>query len=376
LNKKPRILIIENSVVFTGAFKAIYTSSLCLGKHYQFVFAIPKNSNVYKDCAQHFQTYELRFIELSKRLSHLFAYFPFLIYNSLKMKRIIDREQIKIVHINDYYNLIGVFIKILSPSTKIITHVRFLPSKHPYLLSCFWQLVAQMISEKVICMSESIHNELTASKKATVIYDRIIENVENFGRKQIPTRNSSIVKLLYLGHFIPGKGQDYALEAFWIAYKKAPNLRLRFVGGTTGLSKNSEFKKSLMIKTDEYGLGNVVTFDNQSNDVEKEIRKADILLNFSESESFSFTCMEALYYGTPLIASDCGGPAELFKHGESGTLVDNRDIKSMAAAIVQLATNPGLREKYISNGREYIDRKFSEINTTLKLKSIYDTFIG
>ena len=56
------------------------------------------------------------------------------------------------------------------------------------------------------------------------------------------------------------------------------------------------------------------------------------MLNFSESESFSMTCLESLYYGTPLIATDSGGPAELFKHGESGHLVPNRDVQAMAKA--------------------------------------------
>ena len=56
----------------------------------------------------------------------------------------------------------------------------------------------------------------------------------------------------------------------------------------------------------------VVHFDGFAANTEVAMKGHDMVLNFSEAESFSLTCLDALYYGVPLIATDCGGPAELF----------------------------------------------------------------
>ena len=106
--------------------------------------------------------------------------------------------------------------------------------------------------------------------------------------------------------------------------------------------------------------------------MEQLIKSFDIMLNFSESESFSMTCLESLYYGTPLIATDSGGPAELFEHGKSGHLVPNRDVQAMAKAIILLANRLDIREKYSSSSRIHIRKTFNISDTVKKLNQIYN----
>jgi glycosyltransferase involved in cell wall biosynthesis len=106
-------------------------------------------------------------------------------------------------------------------------------------------------------------------------------------------------------------------------------------------------------------------------DVEQKIKEADIVLNFSESESFSLTCLDALFYGTPLIATDCGGPAELFEHGRSGCLVPNMDVQAMKNAILDLAGDPAKRQLFADQGRSYVRAKFNPRHTFGKLRKTY-----
>jgi len=95
------------------------------------------------------------------------------------------------------------------------------------------------------------------------------------------------------------------------------------------------------------------------------------VLNFSEAESFSLTCLDALYYGVPLIASDCGGPAELFETGKSGILVPNRDVAAMADAIVALAADADLRQRFSKASRIFVRQKFAPAHTYQLLEACY-----
>jgi glycosyltransferase involved in cell wall biosynthesis len=142
-----------------------------------------------------------------------------------------------------------------------------------------------------------------------------------------------------------------------------------------GLQKNKMFRESLEQRAAEWGVSDAVQFDGFAHDVEKEIKEADIVLNFSESESFSFTCLEALYFGTPLIASDSGGPTELFEHRRSGYLVRNGDVDAMAEAILYLSQNPNFRKCYSRNSRAYVRSKFNLNQTVEGLRKVYHGFI-
>ena len=70
--------------------------------------------------------------------------------------------------------------------------------------------------------------------------------------------------------------------------------------------------------------------------ISEEYLDAAIVLNFSESESFSLTCLEAMFYGRPVIATRSGGPSEIIDHNESGILVDVKDVDAMANAMTNL----------------------------------------
>ncbi|MBV8903523.1 MAG: glycosyltransferase [Acidobacteriia bacterium] len=53
-------------------------------------------------------------------------------------------------------------------------------------------------------------------------------------------------------------------------------------------------------------------------------------------EAFGLTVIEALACGTPVIASDQGGPSEIIEHGKSGFLVKANDVEAMADAVAEV----------------------------------------
>lgn len=371
---KPSIIIVDNSVAITGALKSILNTSKHLQEYFNFIFVLPSGSAGSALVLENgFIVHELNFVEISKRISTLLSYFPALLWNSFKLKKIVAKYDAKVIHMNDFYNLTGIIVKIFTSRITLITHVRFLPQKFPTALANIWKNLNIRYSSIIVCVSEAVKEFFPLIKKIEVIPDSVPIR-EFYPKKEILFNNTNEIKLLYLSNFINGKGQDYALQAFEIAYKKNNNLSLLFIGGDMGLKKNKLFRQSLEDKVKTIAQEESVSFLPFTHDVEKTIKNADILLNFSESESFSLTCLDALFYGTPLIATDCGGPAELFENGKSGHLVPNKDVESMARAIIDLASNIERRRAFASEGKKYVRDKYSLSANCIKLKRLYDSF--
>lgn len=351
------ILIIDNSVAFTGAFKCAVNEVQLLRERHEFVFVIPEESNQYTYLQeQGFTVYRLPLREIKKSPTALLAY-PFaLLRNTAALRKIVRKHDVDVVQVNDFYNLLGAMLKLTGFKGKLLTYVRFLPSAIPAPLRKLWTRVAQRYSHRVIAVSDAVLQQLPPNENTIRIYDpvHLSETLP-----AVSNTNGDIIQFLYLGNYIQGKGQDYAVQAFAQAYQQNKNIRLRFAGSDMGLEKNARFKQGLQDEVLAKGLQDVVSFDGFATHVERDIKAADVVLNFSDSESFSMTCLEASFYGRPVIATHCGGPEEIINDGKTGLLVNKAAIDEMSAAILRLAADAGLRERMDTAGKTYVSEKFN-----------------
>jgi glycosyltransferase involved in cell wall biosynthesis len=371
--EKQKILVVDNSRAVTGALNAMRHATTPLrAEGFAFAYVLPSGSTARPVLeADGYSVHELPFVEISRRKADLLRYVPMLLVNGWRLYRLAQREEAKIIHLNDFYNLTGYVARWLSLGRlQVVTHVRFLPQSLVQPLARTWRWLAQSSASRVVCVSQAVRRYFSASAKVQVVYDPL-PGAEKYAPPVHIPRADGTVHLLYLSNYIQGKGQDLALAAFGIVYAHNPKLRLRFVGGDMGLAKNKEFRQHLEESARQASLATVIQFDSFATDVEAEMKAADIILNFSESESFSLTCLDALFYGTSLIASDCGGPAELFENGRSGLLVPNRDVPAMAAAIEQLAADTTLQTRFAAAGRQFVRQKFAPANTYALLGALY-----
>lgn len=361
------ILLIDNSPALTGAFKSVFQVAQALQKHYRFVFVIPVNSTNRKLLEQAgFTVISLSFLEIAKNPKVVF-YLPILLYNAFKIKAIVKREGIGIVHVNDLYNLTGIMVKWLMPGLKLVYHVRLLPASYAGTLYPFWRQLILRYADRVIAVSEVVAQQFE-DEKTTVIYDTLPRSYGDSAAGHSPNPEFTI---LYLANYIPGKGHRQALEAFARARPDMPPARQVFYGDTWQKKKNERFKQQLLNQAHHLGIADSVVFNDFAEDTAAVISRADLVLNFSESESFSMTTLEALACGTPVIVTDCGGPAEIVENGRSGLLVPVNDIAAMAAAIVRLAKEPTLRKKISRAGLQRVQKKFDPNEQNSRLNTLY-----
>ena len=369
MNSTPvKVLVLDNSKSMTGALKSLQGISKYLNNSKEIEISLatslPKKNKL---LATFKNTYIFDFLEIDRSYKTIF-YIPVLLINALKFRRIISWDKIDIIHSNDLYNMLGVLVKIFNPKIKLVYHVRLLPNSYAGKLYPIWAKLIEKYANMIICVSEAVAANF--STKAEVIYDAI-EIPE-----QLPLKDfHSELEFIYLANYTKGKGQEYAIRAFAKAVPSIPPAKLTLYGGTFGRKKNEAHKRHLQEMVKELKIEHMVTLKEFADDPEEVIANADIMLNFSESESFSMTTLEAIAYGTPIIVTDCGGPSEIIEDGISGILVPVNDINAMTDAMIRLATNPMLRQSFSQKGFERAKQKFDLKIQAKKLGAVYNSLL-
>ena len=376
-NSSPLILIVDNSRAVTGALNAMRHATGPLRPVMAFEYVLPTGSTGRAVLeADGYVVHELPFVEISRRKADLVLYVPMLLLNGWRLHQLARARGAQLIHLNDFYNLTGYVARLFSlGQLQVLTHVRFLPQTLPQPLARTWRWLAENAAQQVLCVSEAVRVYFApGNTKVRTVYDPLPARGEAAPAYAVDPATNRPVRLLYLSNYIRGKGQNFALEAFQLAHARNPNLHLHlhFVGGDMGMVKNQEFRQELENAVQAAGLAEAVQFDGFAANTEAAMKVHDIVLNFSEAESFSLTCLDALYFGVPLIATDCGGPAELFENGKSGLLVPNRDVAAMADAIVTLAADKALRQQFSEASRAFVRQKFAPAHTYELLAGCYE----
>jgi len=92
-------------------------------------------------------------------------------------------------------------------------------------------------------------------------------------------------------------------------------------------------------------------------------------------ESFSYTCLQAMACGRPLVATTMGGIPEVVADGETGLLVPPGDPAALAHALERLIDDPALRRRLGDAGRERAVRLYdhhvvAEQNLALYMEAV------
>lgn len=350
MRKKYKVLIVDNSPAFTGAYKSISSVTTALKNDFDFMFCLPTGSYLKETSMKARPTITLPFSEIRRHVGVIF-YLPLLISNALRLLRVIRKNKIDILHINDLYNLVGVLVKMISPKTRVVYHVRLLPSSYAGPLYRIWVFLIKRYADYAVCVSQTVKDKFGGYNGFHAIISDAIDHDD-----VVPLRSSrekEQLQLLYLANYTQGKGHEDAIKAFALALKENINLRLWFAGGDFGRRRNRLYKASLQRLAQHEGVADRVVFDGFAERPAALFASADMFLNFSRSESFSLTCLEALSHGVPVISTDSGGPGELLQSGISGILVPVGDVLAMSKAIVMLSTDHAYRARLAVNGKAY-----------------------
>lgn len=145
--------------------------------------------------------------------------------------------------------------------------------------------------------------------------------------------------LLAVGRLVPQKGYHDLLSAFAKAHRSMPDWRLVVLGDGPLRGELEELAETLGVAENIEWLGYV---ENPY----PYYCSADIFIMASLYEGTPNALIEAMHCGLPsIVTASSPGPLELIRPGNTGMTVGFRDCNGLAKAIVQLARDPGLRQR-------------------------------
>ncbi len=132
---------------------------------------------------------------------------------------------------------------------------------------------------------------------------------------------STTPTVLAIGRVVRQKNPELFVHSAKALLRRMPGVRFRWIGA-------GEMRDRMLQEVAAAGLSEEIRFEGERRDIERELKDADVLWLTSDWEGLPNVVMEAMASGVPVVASDVGGTAELFRTGREGSLVRAGDVDS------------------------------------------------
>lgn len=170
---------------------------------------------------------------------------------------------------------------------------------------------------------------------------------------------------LSLRNFRPYSNLDVVLRAFAKAREEVPELRLFSTAGG-GWTRTEFDRLATELGLDQY----MAVQDVPAAELPSVNASADLAVTLADVDSSPASLLETMASGVPLVVGLAPSMDEWIQQGEGGELVaDRHDVDAVAAAIVRLARDPGLRRSYGERNLREVHARFGD--PTAQLEQVY-----
>jgi glycosyltransferase involved in cell wall biosynthesis len=145
------------------------------------------------------------------------------------------------------------------------------------------------------------------------------------------------LRILYAAAVRPSKGLHRLLDAL----ARVP--RFAFTLDVVGSLAWPRYAREIRRQVTRFGFEAQVRLHGARAGAELSalFRQSHVLALPSDREAYPLSCLEALGFGLPVLASSSGGTGEMFDHGREGFLIDPHDSEAWAATLRALAEDRG-----------------------------------
>ncbi|MBI5645857.1 MAG: glycosyltransferase family 4 protein [Ignavibacteriae bacterium] len=168
----------------------------------------------------------------------------------------------------------------------------------------------------------------------------------------------------------PKNGVEYLIRAVPLIRERVPGAQILIVGG--GFPEERErFEVMLSDAGHREGVFFTGNVPNQSMPGFYALSTVAVLPSLMEATSISG--LESMASGLPLVGTNVGGIPELIIPGESGLLVEARDPRALADALIRVLTEPSLRESLGRGARARVEQVFAWPEIARRTADVYLT---
>lgn len=221
--------------------------------------------------------------------------------------------------------------------------MRMLAYKLTNFLSNLNTNVSQEASKSLISKGAFNKNNLIT------VYNGIDLNKFNFFNKD---KNSNELIFLSVGRFNKQKDYPNLFKAI-SSLKNKINKEVKFY-----IAGDGELRPQLEQLIVDLGIANNVVLLGKRSDIPSLLNKADYFILSSRHEGLPTVVIEAMACGTFVIATDCGGSAEIM--GDTGILVPPQNSEALAQALNQAVNKTALEiQENNLKARQRVEELFS-----------------
>ena len=222
---------------------------------------------------------------------------------------------------------------------------------------------------KIICVSEfdrqtGLKNNIAEAEKFVTIHngiDQLHFLDKPTARQQLSLPLDKIV-IGTVANFYPTKGLTYLIDAAKIVTTKNPNIIFRLIGF-------GQLETDLKIQIKELSLEQYF-FLGAKKKAYHYLKAFDIFVLSSVKEGLSYTILEAMRAGLPIVATAVGGTPEMIT-GSNWMLVNSKDPQALAEAILKLINNKTLADQLGAKAAIDVANNFSLEHMITKTIQVY-----
>ncbi|WP_197079501.1 glycosyltransferase family 4 protein [Desulfosporosinus sp. I2] len=161
-------------------------------------------------------------------------------------------------------------------------------------------------------------------------------------------KNRNMNEFLYVGRLLNYKGIEDLIHAVSIIQQSGRQIHLNIVGKGT-----ESYEGHLKQLIQSLKLGTCVQLHGRksSSEVRKWMGRATSLVVPSRREAYGMVALEGMVIGTPIIASNAGGLAEVVSNSCALTF-EAGNIRQLSEALSRVLNNPSLLQSLSARGRE------------------------
>ena len=235
------------------------------------------------------------------------------------------------------------------------------------------RMLAYRLTNRLSDINTNVSQEATESlisrgafNKTNVmtVYNGIdLSKFEKVSSSQVLDQN--VINLISVGRFNDQKDYPNLINAFAELKKNiTTNVRLTIVG-------DGELRPKIEALIKQLDLDNDITLLGRRSDITELLSQADIFVLASKHEGLPTVVIEAMACKCYVVATDCGGSAEIL--GDTGQLVPVQDSKALATALQDaINLNNVDKENNNDNARARVEQLFSLQTSVQKWLELYE----
>jgi len=175
----------------------------------------------------------------------------------------------------------------------------------------------------------------------------------------------------FFGNFAQRKRADHFIRSVAALQRALPeeNIHGLIFGKAVRVSPGFDTLCENLVR--ELGLTEQVHFMGFRSPIENAIAGVDVTLVSAMNEPFGRTLIEAMYLGTPVVATRHGGNPEAIEDGVTGFLVEPDDPESFIPPVKALLQQPDLRQRIVAAAHEDAATNYTREIHVQKISKLY-----